>query len=135
VLNETKNTISFLSIDFPAHEEDHMLVIPKKHFEGFENIPQYILNELIMHLSIASRITKKSHEGYNILLNNSRCAGQYIMRSYFHVIPRDEKDGINIESWKNKRLSLNEFKNLATRLKKEFSDYKKLYGLKKSLKS
>jgi len=33
---ETRNSVSFLSLDFIATEEGHTLVIPEKHFENLE---------------------------------------------------------------------------------------------------
>ena len=38
ILDETQNTIAFLSVDFPSTENGHVLVIPKKHFENLEDV-------------------------------------------------------------------------------------------------
>jgi len=51
-LYETNNTVAFLSVDLPVHEYGHTLIIPKRHFESIEKVPQKILHELIDHVSL-----------------------------------------------------------------------------------
>ena len=123
-IHKTKNTISFLATDFPAHEDGHTLIIPKKHFESIEKIPRKILHELIDHITLTSKIIRKNHKGCNVLLNNGKCAGQYLTHMHFHIIPRDFNDNINIESWKHKKLSLSKFMKLSQKLRKDFSTAK-----------
>ena len=120
-IHNTKDTISFLATDFPAHEDWHILVIPKNHFESIEKIPKKILHELIEHATLASKITRKYHKGCNILINNGRVAGQSINHIHLHVIPRDFNDGIRVESWKYKKLSLYKFIKLSEKIKNNFS--------------
>ena len=116
-LHQTKHTISFLANDFPAHENGHAIVIPKKHFKNLEGIPSKILHELADHVKMASKIMRKSHKGCNILVNDGKCAGQYINHAHFHVIPRDYNDGIMIESWKRKKLPIEKYRSLSNKLK------------------
>ncbi len=119
ILHESKYSISFLSIDFPAKEDGHTIVIPKKHYSSLENIPKAVLSDLINHVKLIVKILRKKHRGCNILLNDGKSAGQYIPHTHFHIVPRDEKDGIKIESWKKKYMSLKKFENLYKELKKE----------------
>jgi len=119
-LHQTKHTFSFLSIDFIAHEDGHIIVTPNKHFKYFEELPKNILHDLSEHLSLAIRVTRKNHDGCNILLNDGKFAEQTVPHVHFHVIPRDKKDKIHIEPWKRKSLSLAKFKQLSSNLKKEF---------------
>lgn len=119
-IHHTKHTLSFLSTDFLSNEEGHILIIPKKHFEYIEEVPKLILNDLINHVSLASKITKKKHSGCNILVNNGKSAGQYIPHVHFHIIPRDEGDKIKIEVWKKGTISGEKFKKISHQLKKEF---------------
>lgn len=121
VLNETDHSISFLSTDTPAHEDGHLLIIPKQHFQNLEDIPSDTLHDLIEHVRLAVKVTKKNHEACNVLLNNGHFAGQEIMHVHFHVIPRDKDDNIAIEVWKEKFISPDDFKRLSDRLKNEFS--------------
>ena len=125
VLHESKNTISFLSADFPAKEDGHVLVIPKKHFEKIEEIPKYIQHELIEHVSLIIKTLRKNHEGCNFLLNDGTAAGQCVPHSHFHIIPRDKKDNITIEIWKSKKMNKDKFIRLHNTLKKEINRTKK----------
>ena len=118
VINETKNTISFMAIDIPATEDGHLLIIPKNHFTYIEDLPKPVLHELIEHVSIVSKALRKIHSGCNILINDGKSAGQKVMHVHIHIIPRDEKDNIKIEIWKHKKIAKSEFIRLNNRIKK-----------------
>ena len=122
-INDAKNTISFLSTDFPAKQDGHILIISKKHFKNLDDVPKGILHELIDHVLFASKVIRKRHEGCNILLNNGKNAGQAIKHVHFHVIPRDADDGIKIESWKRRKVSIPEFKKVSLKFKKDFNKF------------
>ena len=124
ILNETTNTISFLVIDFPATEDGHIVVIPKKHFAYVEDTPNHILHELIDHASLISKVLRKTHEGCNILLNDGKSAGQWVLHVHFHIIPRDKGDNIKIEVWKRKKISKADFLKLNDGVKKALIKYK-----------
>lgn len=123
-LNETPNTLSFLSIDFPEKEDGHILVIPKKHFANIEDIPLYIRHELIDHATHAAKVLRNTHEGCNILLNNGTSAGQCVLHTHFHIVPRDSDDGIKIEVWKNKKLDNQEYVALTSLFRERFQQLK-----------
>lgn len=111
-LYETTNTLAFMSISIPDKEDGHVLVIPKERYADISTIPPHILKELIMSVQHLGKVINQAHGGYNILLNNGADAGQYIFHSHFHIIPRDQNDGIVLESWKEKKLSISEFVSL-----------------------
>ena len=119
-LNETEHTISFLSIDFPKPVDGHLLVIPKKHYEFLEDVPKYILNDLISHLKKSLKVIRKDFPACNVLLNNGKESGQTIFHTHFHVIPRRDSDGIEIESWPRKKMKEASFNNLVKKLKNDF---------------
>jgi len=125
ILNETERTISFLSIDFPSPAEEHILVIPKKHYTNLKDCPKKTLHELIEHISLASRAIRLEHQGCNILLNDGRSAEQTIMHTHFHVVPRDAGDNIEIELWKRLNISQKEYTKINSRVKKLFKRAKK----------
>ena len=117
ILHETKRTISFLSIDFPSPAEEHILVIPKKHYTNLEDCPKKTLYELIEHVSLVSKAIRLEHQGCNILLNDGRSAEQTIMHAHFHVVPRDKGDDIEIELWERINISKKEYAKLNKRVK------------------
>ncbi|MFA6088943.1 MAG: HIT domain-containing protein [Candidatus Woesearchaeota archaeon] len=124
MLYETKNTVSFMSIDIPSKEDGHILVIPKKRYVDFSDIPKPVLNDLISSVQKIGIAISLNHGGYNVLLNNSTDAGQYIFHTHFHIIPRNYNDGIKIEEWSNKNLSLNDFIKLNKVLLKQIKSLK-----------
>ena len=76
--------------------------------------------ELMRHVLLAVKVLRKQAPACNILLNNGKEAGQYVMHAHFHVIPRKKKDGISIEKWKRKKMPVSDFVQLSKTLKKEF---------------
>ncbi len=113
---ETNNTISFLSVPENKKQENHILVIPKEHYEFFDEIPKKILNELIFHVSLASKILKEEFPGYRIQLNNGRDAEQYIPHVHFHIFPMKNKKEYPLLKDK----SFSEFTKLTKILRKKF---------------
>jgi len=123
ILHKSKHSLAFLSIDFPATENGHTIVIPKKHFNSLEDIPNPILLDLIKEVKIVSKVLKKTNEGTNILLNNGKSAGQKIPHVHFHIIPRNNGDKIDLENFKRKKLSIKEFTRLHNKLKIQFNSF------------
>ena len=83
---ETDDVLAFLDIN-PV-SKGHTLVIPKAHYASFPEIPV----DLIARMGEA--LQEIGTAGFNILLNNDRAAGQLINHSHFHLIPRNEADGV-----------------------------------------
>ncbi len=72
----------------------HMLIISKMHFEHFfETSHRANLHLYPMIIKAKKLIEKKfSPNGYNIGLNAGKAAGQTVMHTHIHVIPRYEDD-------------------------------------------
>lgn len=96
---EDKDTIVILDIRPASKKGGHCLVMPKKHYELFSDVPEKELEAIVRTLQKTTKALMKFGEGVNILQNNKRVAGQYVSHIHFHVIPRFEKDGITIEKW------------------------------------
>ena len=93
ILFENDTNLAFLDI-FPV-SEGHTIVIPKNHYNNLEDIP---VNELAELFKIVKELSVLIHkklkfEGYNILQNNFRAAGQVINHFHVHIIPRSKEDG------------------------------------------
>ena len=93
VLYQNNNTIAFLDI-FPI-SQGHTIVIPKKHYTNLETIPINELHEVMGTVKIVSNLIYKNLkiDGYNILQNNYKAAGQVINHFHIHIIPRSNADG------------------------------------------
>ncbi|MDD3084064.1 MAG: HIT domain-containing protein [Candidatus ainarchaeum sp.] len=124
-LYETELTLSFLSIDFPSPKRVHVLVIPKKHFVNLQDCPKKVLHELIEHVVLVSKALRLENDGTNILLNDGRGAEQTVMHTHFHLVPRNKRDGIEIELWKRVNISQKTYSNLNKKVKKLIKNAKK----------
>jgi len=116
-LKETKNTISFMSIDIPHWEDGHVLVIPKKVYLSFNHLTNYLRNELINHVSIITKAITKTHGGFHLLLNDGKAADHSNNHVHFHVIPRNKGDKIKMEGWRKRSLNKKEFLKINEKMK------------------
>ena len=91
---ETNNFIAILDI------KNHYLIIPKKHFVTILDIPNNLGEELLtFSKQLASKILdNKQGDGFNILMNNLKPAGQIINHASIILIPRKENDRLRIIS-------------------------------------
>lgn len=118
-LYETPHAVAFMSIDIPYKEDGHILVIPKKRYVDLSEISDDIANDILRVIQKVGRALTTEHGGYNVLLNNGRDAGQFMMHSHFHIIPRRGGDGIKIETWKRPHISLEDFIQINEKLKRQ----------------
>jgi diadenosine tetraphosphate (Ap4A) HIT family hydrolase len=91
---ETQSALAFMDVGPLA--DAHLLVIPKRHFARLDEMPEEELRDLSALLPRLARIVVAvtEAEGYNILQNNGKVAGQAVDHVHFHVIPRKEADGL-----------------------------------------
>jgi histidine triad (HIT) family protein len=83
-------------LDIGPISDGHALVISKQHVEKLHECPAELLGQIGSHLGkIAKAVTlAMNSEGYNVLCNNSRAAGQLVDHLHFHIIPRNSGDGV-----------------------------------------
>lgn len=86
--------LSFL--DIGPISDGHTLLIPKKHFEKLHECPAELLGQVFSRIGkIAGAVAAAmSSDGYNLLCNNGRAAGQLIEHLHFHIVPRNAGDGL-----------------------------------------
>ncbi len=91
---EDEFVLAFL--DIGPISDGHTLVIPKQHFEKLHDCPPELLGRVGSQLGkIAGAVTAAMNsDGYNVLCNNGRAAGQLIEHLHFHIIPRNTGDGV-----------------------------------------
>ena len=91
---EDEVVLAFL--DIGPISDGHTLVIPKQHFEKLHDCPPELLGRVGSQLGkIAGAVTAAMNsDGYNVLCNNGRAAGQLIEHLHFHIIPRNTGDGV-----------------------------------------
>ncbi|HPI36298.1 MAG TPA: HIT family protein [Ignavibacteriaceae bacterium] len=116
ILYEDEKVISFLDVN-PLNY-GHALVVPKIHCETFLDIPEEYIPGMFMAVQkVTAGIVKAIDiEGYNILSNNGRRAGQSVFHCHFHIIPRYNNDGHKFRM-NFKKYSNNGMKEIAEKIK------------------
>ena len=95
---EDDDVLAFL--DIGPISDGHTLVMPKQHFEKLDNCPSEILGRVGSKIGkIAGAVSAAMNsDGYNVLCNNGRAAGQLIEHLHFHIIARKTGDGL-FDQW------------------------------------
>lgn len=90
---EDEKTLAFLDIN-PA-VEGHTVIIPKKHYEKFEEIPGEDVKKLFMTVQLVTEKVQKAlgTDSSNVGLNNGSPAGQAVPHTHIHIFPRHSGDG------------------------------------------
>jgi histidine triad (HIT) family protein len=83
-------------LDIGPISDGHTLVIPKQHVEKLHDCPVELIERVCSPLGkIAAAVAKAmDSDGYNVLCNNGRAAGQLVEHLHFHIIPRNSNDGV-----------------------------------------
>tara|TARA_Y100000034_G_scaffold86871_1_gene104149 strand:+ start:597 stop:956 length:360 start_codon:yes stop_codon:yes gene_type:complete len=87
---------NFFSIpDINPFTPGHSLVISKKHFKTFLDLPNSLGTELIDCIKKTSLRLIKDYNasGFNIINNNFESAQQIVKHVHFHILPRKKNDG------------------------------------------
>ncbi len=93
-LYEDEAVVAFL--DVGPLSDGHTLVIPKQHFEKLHECDAEVLSKIGGRIGkIAGAVVEAmGADGYNVLCNNGRAAGQLVEHVHFHIIPRNAGDGV-----------------------------------------
>ena len=91
---EDEVVVAFL--DIAPISDGHTLVMPRQHFEKVHSCPPELLAQIWTRLGkIAGAVASAvGSDGYNILCNNGRAAGQVVDHLHFHIVPRKTDDGV-----------------------------------------
>ncbi len=82
-------------LDIMPLNPGHTLIIPKKHYEFITDIPDDDMGYIFKAIKkIATALRQGLNaDGYNVLNNNGKVAGQLVSHAHFHIIPKFENDG------------------------------------------
>jgi histidine triad (HIT) family protein len=91
-------------LDIAPVSDGHTLVIPKQHCSAVHECAPDVLAGLALRLGRIAKavVTTMESDGYNVLINNGRAAGQVVDHLHVHVIPRRTGDGVFTE-WPSHR--------------------------------
>ncbi|MBW2992316.1 HIT family protein [Candidatus Woesearchaeota archaeon] len=98
----------------------HIILIPKKHYTIFEQVPDFEVSHLFKIASKLSTVAFETfgHGGTNIIVQNGEAAGQTHPHFSIEIVPRNENDGLNF-LWQPKQLSEEEMSTAELMLKEE----------------
>jgi histidine triad (HIT) family protein len=115
-LYEDENCLAILDINPVAF--GHTLVISRRHYPEFLDAPPEAMTEFMKtgYKVIGAVVKGTGAEGYNLLVNNNRCAGQVIPHLHLHVIPRKNGDGLRFE-WNPRPYPEGEMEKIAKAIK------------------
>lgn len=94
---EDDNFIGILDVN--PETQGHTLVIPKKHFKTILDTPNSLGNEFLEAIKNTSLmlIDRYRAEGFNIIFNVNRLAGQEVDHVHTHILPRKIGDGMKLK--------------------------------------
>jgi len=83
-------------LDIGPVSEGHTLVLPRQHVKQAHSCPPELLGQVWTRLGkIAGAVASAMNaDGYNVLCNNGKAAGQVVDHLHFHVIPRRAGDDV-----------------------------------------
>ena len=87
-------------LDISQTTKGHTLVMPKKHYENFLQMPENEFKTLMGKVQLVSKkvIENMNAKGCNTLINTNEVSGQTVLHTHVHIIPRyDETDSIEIK--------------------------------------
>ena len=90
---------SFFSIpDANPVVDGHSLIISKRHFSTTLDLPEDLGIELVdcIKKTALELMKDKDVNGFNVINNNFKTAGQIVEHVHFHIIPRKNDDCIDI---------------------------------------
>ncbi|MBO4368914.1 MAG: HIT family protein [Desulfovibrio sp.] len=113
---ESQNLYAFLDLN-PANK-GHTLIIPRNHCSDLFDADPELGKELIETMQRIARalLAVTGAEGFNVIQNNGRVAGQEINHLHWHIIPRFPNDGFSL--WQQHQYdSKEEMNRLATAIR------------------
>ena len=86
----------FAFLDIGPVSDGHVLVVPKEHFEKIDQCSGQVIAAMSSCVGKIARavVSAMDADGYNLLCNNGRAAGQLVDHVHFHIIPRNSGDEV-----------------------------------------
>ena len=93
-----ENEKFFAFLDIGPVNKGHTLVIPKKHYKNLFDMPE---DEIKGYMEVIQKVSKAvmkgiDADGVNINMSNEPAAGQVVMHTHIHIIPRFKNDGLKL---------------------------------------
>ena len=110
----------FAFLDIGPISDGHTLVMPKQHFEMLHDCPSDLLGRIGSKIGkIAGAVADAMNsDGYNVLCNNGKAAGQLIEHLHFHIITRKAGDSL-FNQWPAYRYEQGKIEVIAEKIRKK----------------
>ena len=81
-------------LDLGPAARGHALVLPKRHYKNVTTMPKSLLGHVMKVGAKIGTAQMKAfgYDGFNLIQNNGRAAGQSVFHFHLHVIPRKKGD-------------------------------------------
>ncbi|MDI6732718.1 MAG: HIT family protein [Planctomycetota bacterium] len=121
---EDEHSIAMFDINPVA--TGHTLFITKEHYPTFLDVPSEKIGVLFINMPrvISAILQATAAEGFNVIQNNHRCAGQLISHLHFHIIPRHTADQIHF-NWKTQPYQKDKTEELAKVIRQKLANSKR----------
>ena len=107
-------------LDIAPYNPGHTVIVPKEHQVSSTVLPEEYLCAMIkVAPKIGAALMRATGaEGFNIVQNNGRVAGQAVPHVHFHVIPRFADDKVRFLGGDTKYSGAEEMNELAEKVQK-----------------
>jgi len=116
---EDESVLAFL--DIGPVSDGHTLVIPKQHYRTVDQCEPEALAAVgaVLGKIAGAVVEAMGAEGYNVLCNNGKVAGQVVEHVHFHIIPRMAGDGV-FTQWPAYKYPDGRLQEIAEKIRKKF---------------
>lgn len=106
----------FVFMDIAPVNPGHTLVVPKKHSADMMDMDDEDIKSVFVAVKKISKAVMEAMEadGINIGMNNRQAAGQLVMHSHIHIMPRMKDDGLKL--WAGSRYGKGEIENVRDKI-------------------
>ena len=86
-------------LDAAPATKGHCLIVPKEHYDNLAELDDEVGAKVIPLAKKMMKLLKEklSWDGFNLIQNNGRVAGQTVFHFHMHLIPRYTDDGQNFD--------------------------------------
>ena len=112
---EDEDFLAFL--DIRPINKGHALLIPKEHHENLLDMPDELKVTPVLKKVARAVYEAMGASAFNIGMNNFSDAGQVVLHSHWHIIPRYPEDGL--QHWPGHDVSSEELEEVQKRIKEK----------------
>ena len=106
-------------LDANPASKGHALIIPKEHYANLYELEDTLAGKaMVLAKKMITKLTDVlGCDGYNLVQNNGKCAGQTVFHFHLHMIPRYKDDEVGL-GWKLNELTEEDREDILSRDRK-----------------